>query len=241
MPEPNQYQVKTLVIDGKEVTAGENQTILEVARENDIHIPTLCHLEGLSGIGACRLCVVEVKGNNKLLPACVTQAQQGMDVTTNSPTLQKFRKMIVELLFTERNHVCAVCVSAGHCELQALAETLGVTHVTLPYQHVKCEVDGSHPRFVVDHNRCVLCARCVRVCSEIEGAQTWDIAGRGIAARVITDLREPWGDSQTCTGCGKCVKACPCGALSEKGKGVSEMVKAEFLPYLNQMREEGRQ
>ena len=241
MPEPNQYQVKTLKIDGKDVSAAENQTILEVALENGIKIPTLCYLEGLSGLGACRLCVVEVKGNRKLLPACVTQAQEGMEVTTNSQSLQDYRKLVLELLFTERSHVCAVCVSSGHCELQALAQEMGVTHVTLPYLHVKCETDGSHPRFVSDPNRCILCARCVRVCDEIEGAHTWDIAGRGIGARVITDLQEPWGDSQTCTGCGKCVKVCPVGALSEKGKGVSEMVKTEFLPYLLQMRQEEKQ
>ena len=137
MPERNQYQVKTLTIDGKEVCAAEHQTILEVARENGIDIPTLCHFDGLKGIGACRLCVVEVKGSNKLLPACVTQAQEGMEVTAHSPQLLEFRKLIVELMLTERNHVCAVCVSSGHCELQALAQKLGVNHVTLPYLHMQ--------------------------------------------------------------------------------------------------------
>ena len=126
MPERNQYQVKTLTIDGKEVCAAEHQTVLEVARENGIDIPTLCNFDGLSGIGACRLCLVEVKGSNKLLPACVTQAQEGMEVTAHSPQLMEFRKLIVELMLTERNHVCAVCVSSGHCELQALAQKLGV-------------------------------------------------------------------------------------------------------------------
>jgi bidirectional [NiFe] hydrogenase diaphorase subunit len=202
MPERNQYQIKTLTIDGKEVCAAENQTILEVAQENNIDIPTLCHFGGLNEIGACRLCVVEVKGNNKLLPACSTQAQEGMEVTAHSSELLEFRKLMIELLLTERNHVCAVCVSSGHCELQALAQKFGVNHVTLPYLHVQCATDGSHARFVVDHNRCILCLRCLRVCDEIEGAHTWDITGRGINSRTITDLGEPWGDSETCTNCG---------------------------------------
>lgn len=240
MPEPNQYQVKTLKIDGKEISAGENQTILEAAREAGVNIPTLCHMDGLTDIGACRLCLVEIKGNPKLLPACVTQVQEGMEISANSPKLQEYRKLVLELMFTERNHVCAVCVSSGHCELQGMAQQLGLTHVTLPYVHVKSQTDGSHPRFVSDPNRCILCLRCVRVCDEIEGAHTWDAYGRGINTRVITDLNEPWGDSQTCTGCGKCVKCCPVGALVEKGKAVSEMTKQEFLPYLRQMREEGR-
>src|ERR1700741_3891841 len=102
--------VKTLVIDEHEVSARAGQTILEVARENDINIPTLCHLDGLSDVGACRLCLVEVKGAAKLLPACVTRVQEGMEVTTKSDRLLRYRRMILGLLFAERNHICSVCV-----------------------------------------------------------------------------------------------------------------------------------
>ena len=116
-----------------------------------------------------------------------------MEVTTDSERLQNYRRMILELLFTERNHVCSVCVSNGHCEMQMLAQRLGITHVHFPYRYPKEEVDASHDRFVIDHNRCILCTRCVRVCDEIEGAHTWDIMGRGIDAKVITDLERAVG------------------------------------------------
>jgi bidirectional [NiFe] hydrogenase diaphorase subunit len=229
--------VKTLIIDEQEISAKAGQTILEVARENDINIPTLCHLEGLSNVGACRLCLVEIKGSNKLLPACVAQIHEGMEVTTNSERLKKHRRVILELLFAERNHICAVCVSNGHCELQALAQELGVTHISLPYRNPALGVDASHERFTVDHNRCILCSRCVRVCAEIEGAHIWDVMGRGIDSIVITDLHEDWGSS-ACTRCGKCVQCCPTGALFDKSKIGSDHPKyPDFLPYLNLMRE----
>jgi len=110
-------------------------------------------------------------------------------------------------------------------------------HVHVPYLFPKQLVDASHPKFVADHNRCILCQRCVRVCDEIEGAHTWDVMGRGINSKVITDMFEPWGLSESCTHCGKCVQVCPTGALFEKGKSVAEMVKKrQFLPYLNTMR-----
>lgn len=231
--------VKTLRIDGRGCSARPEETILDVARENNIFIPSLCELEGLSNVGACRLCLVEVKGINKLLPACVTAVEEGMEVTTNSERLHGYRKMIVELLFTEGNHICSVCVSNGHCELQTMAQTLGVTHMHLPYRNPKKQVDASHDRFILDHNRCILCTRCVRVCDEIEGAHTWDVMGRGIESNVITDLNQLWGSSQSCTGCGKCVQICPTGALSEKGRSVAEMEKRrQFLPYLTLMRGE---
>jgi len=230
-------EVKTLIIDEQEVSARRGQTILEVARENEINIPTLCHLDGLSDVGACRLCVVEIKGSNKLFPACVTSIYEGMEVTTDSERLRKHRRMILELLFAERNHICSVCVSNGHCELQSLAQNLGLTHVRLPYRNPALKVDASHERFTVDHNRCVLCTRCVRACAEVEGAHVWDVMGRGIDSVVITDLNDDWGKS-TCTKCGKCVQVCPTGALFDKSKVGTERPKTpDFLPYLNLMRE----
>jgi bidirectional [NiFe] hydrogenase diaphorase subunit len=229
--------VKTLFIDDRNVSARAGQTILEVAKENGITIPTLCHLEGLSDVGACRICVVEIKGSNKLFPACVTSIYEGMEVITNSERLQKHRRMILELLFTERNHVCSVCVANGHCELQSLAQSQGLTHVRLPYRNPQLDIDASHERFTVDHNRCILCTRCVRVCAEVEGAHVWDVMGRGINSMVITDLHDNWGGS-TCTRCGKCVQVCPTGALFDKSKIGSDHPKyPDFLPYLNLMRE----
>ena len=229
--------VKTLTIDGHEVSGRRGQTILEVARENDIEIPTLCHLDGLGDVGACRICMVEIAGSAKLLPACVATIFEGMEVLTNTERLQKYRRNILELLFAERNHVCSVCVSNGHCELQTLAQQQGLTHVRLPYRNPQLAVDASHERFTLDHNRCILCTRCVRVCAEIEGAHIWDVMGRGIDSMVITDLHQPWGES-ACTRCGKCVQVCPTGALFDKSKVGSDHHKyPEFLPWLNLMRE----
>jgi len=229
--------VKTLIIDEQEVSARAGQTILEVARENDINIPTLCHLDGLSEVGACRMCLVEIKGSNKLLPACVATVQEGMEVSTGTERLRKHRHTILELLFAERNHICLVCVSNGHCELQSLAQDQGLTHVRLPYRNPELTVDASHERFTVDHNRCILCTRFGRVCAEIEGAHIWDVMGRGINSIVITDLHEDWGASN-CTRCGKCVQVCPTGALFEKAKIGSDHPKyPDFLPFLNLMRE----
>src|ERR1700727_1136794 len=132
--------IKTLKIDDRDFSARQDETILDVARQNNIFIPTLCDLKGLSSTGACRLCLVEVKGSNKLLPACVTLVEEGMEVTTTSERLQRYRRSILELLFTERNHVCSVCVSNGHCELQTLAQKLDITHVHYPYRYPKLEV-----------------------------------------------------------------------------------------------------
>lgn len=212
-------------IDGELVSALEGQTILEAAKEAGKYIPTLCYLEGLSVVGACRLCIVEVSGTDRLLPACTTPAQDGMSVTTTSPKLMQYRRIALELLFVERNHVCAVCVSNGRCELQSMASTMGITNMRYWYNYPKLPVDLSHKRFVLDHNRCILCTRCVRVCSELEGAHVWEVNSRGINSRIISDLNQPWGQSTSCTSCGKCVQACPTGALAEKGSAVEEMVK----------------
>lgn len=230
--------VRTLTVDGKTITALEGQTIFSAAWEGGIRIPRLCHLGGLSDVGACRLCLVEVEGQRRLQASCLTKVAEGMVVRTNTPSLQSQRKLIVELLFAERNHTCSVCVLNGACELQDVAAELGVDHIRLKPQYPKLPMDLSHERFGLDHNRCILCTRCVRVCDEVEAAHTWDVAGRGRNSRIISDLGEPWGESESCTSCGKCVQVCPTGALFTKGRTVAEMRKdRSFLRYIVTARE----
>ena len=225
--------VVTLTINGKLVSAAANESILHAARAASIDIPTLCYVDGLSAHGGCRMCLVEIGGSSRLQPACFMNVTEGMVVQTDSPRLNEYRKMIVELLFAEGNHICSVCVANGNCELQDAAVSQGMDHERLDYMYPVREIDASHDRFGIDHNRCILCTRCVRACDELEGAHTWDVAGRGANSKVITDLAQPWGESTTCTSCGKCFMACPTGAIFEKGSTVAETdhqrAKLQFL------------
>lgn len=211
----------TLTIDGRTVRARHGETILHAAAAHGIDIPTLCNLAGLAPLGGCRVCIVQVEGRSRPLPACATPVEQGMVVTTDSKRIHAARRQIVELLLAERNHTCPVCVMNGNCELQTLATRLGIDHMRYAFISPAATVDISHERFGIDHNRCILCRRCVRVCNEIEGAHTWDVGGRGAASRIISDLAQPWAESASCTNCGKCVQACPTGALFEKGVGAT--------------------
>ncbi|MCO6451786.1 MAG: bidirectional hydrogenase complex protein HoxU [Caldilineales bacterium] len=230
--------VITLTINDELISARSGETLLAVIEERGIKLPTLCHMEGLSDRGGCRLCMVEVVGNQKLLPACVTPVQEGLEVRTHSERLTRYRRMILELLFAEGNHVCAFCVANGHCELQWVAAEIGMDHVRYDYLSPDRPIDASHERFTLDHNRCILCTRCVRVCDEVEGAHTWDVMGRGANSRIIADLNQPWGDSLSCTSCGKCVQVCPTGALSTKGATTGEMVKQhDFIRWILDGRE----
>ena len=230
----------TLTIDGQLVSAEQGVSLLVVIREVGGHVPTLCAFEGLSMHGGCRLCLVEISGRPRPVAACVTAAEEGLEVRTNSERLVRYRKMTVELLLAERNHICSVCVMNGHCELQNLASESGIDHVRFDYPWPSnVRVDATHRLFVLDENRCVLCTRCVRICDEVEGVHTWDLSGRGDGTRVITDMSTPWGESISCTSCGKCVQVCPTGALFEKGMSVAEMTKnKQKLNFLSEARTE---
>ena len=214
--------VRTLTIDGHAVAMATGTTLLAAAREVGVPIPTLCHLEGLSPVAACRLCLVEIEGSAKLQPACLTPVAEGMVVRTDTTRLRDYRRTVIEMLFTEGNHVCAICVANGHCELQDRAVEVGMDHSRLPYRHPDRPVDLSHPLFGLDHNRCILCTRCVRVCDEVEGAHVWDVGWRGEHCRIIAGLNEPWGAVDACTDCGKCVQVCPTGALFDKADTTGE-------------------
>jgi len=230
--------VITLTINDELISARTGQNLLEVIREHGRNVPSLCHMDGLSERGGCRMCLVEVVDSPKLQAACVTEVLEGMVVQTHSERLTNYRRMVVEMLLAERNRVCSVCVMNGHCELQDLAAGLGVDHVRFAYLNPDLPIDASHERFVIDHNRCVLCVRCVRVCDEVEGAHTWDVMGRGVNSRINADLNQPWGSSQSCTSCGKCVQVCPTGALTKKGSTVAEMEKQHnFLRWILNGRE----
>lgn len=222
-------RVKTFKINDTIVTGQSNQTVLEVAREHDIFIPTLCYLEGVSCVGSCRLCLIEVKGSHKLVPACTSKIKEDMEVITDSPKLEAHRKMILSMLFSERSHVCSVCESNGNCELQDKSVELELEHSMVPYLTNRFEIDASHKNFVYDPNRCILCTRCARVCDEVEGAHAIDLMGRGIETKIIHDLDEPWIDSTSCTSCGKCIYVCPTGALYEKDTTLAEGLKKKEI------------
>jgi bidirectional [NiFe] hydrogenase diaphorase subunit len=227
-------RVVTLQIDNHDVSARDDQSVIDVARENGVLIPKLCYVSGLSEYGGCRMCLVEVEGSTKLLAACTTKVAEGMRVQTETPRLHEYRRMILEMLFAERNHVCSVCVSNGHCEMQSLGQRLGIDHIRYPYVYPKLPVDASHPRFVLDQNRCILCTRCVRVCDEIEGAHTWDVMGRGSECLRDHRSRAAVGGSGKLHQLREVRARLPHRrAQFEKGHSVAEMAKRRSVPALS--------
>ena len=161
-----------------------------------------------------------------------------MVIRTATERIKKYQRITAELFFAERNHMCAVCVANGKCDLQKLGYKVELDSIRYPHLFPQCEVDTSHPWYVMDHNRCIMCTRCVRVCNEVEGAHNWDVMNRGHQVRIISDYNTPWGESTTCTSCGKCLHACPTGAIWPKAIVQGQLEKKPGI--INELMEKRR-
>lgn len=205
-----------LTINGKQIEVPEGTTVLRAAEMAGVNIPTLCDHKELTPYGGCRLCIVEVQGFRVPIASCTLPVSNGMVVSTETPALKKSRKFILSMLFSERNHFCPFCqVSGGDCELQNAAYREEMTHWPMQPGWSGYPVDSSHPYFVLDNNRCILCRRCVRACAELAGNFTLSVAERGAASIIVADTNVPLGES-TCIKCGSCVQVCPTGALIDR-------------------------
>jgi formate dehydrogenase major subunit len=204
-----------LTIDGKGIVAESGQTILKAAEAAGIDIPTLCNHPALDPIGACRMCLVEIERQRALQPACTFQATDGMVVHTESEKVVETRKFLLELLFSERNHYCMYCQLSGDCELQNLAYRYGLDAWLYPRPYTPLPVDATRQHFVMDHNRCVLCRRCIRACQELVGNYTLGLGGRGADSMIVADMNVPFGES-SCISDGTCLQVCPTGALMDR-------------------------
>jgi formate dehydrogenase alpha subunit len=204
-----------LTIDGQTVRGEPGETVLQVARRNGIYIPTLCQHDSLESEARCRLCLVEVKGARGYETACTTKIADGMEVVTDSPEIEKLRRVTVELLIADHPTDCLSCGQNLNCELQKVAQYLGVDRVRYRRTTQELPLDESNPFFIRDPNKCVLCGRCVQTCQQLQGIGAIDFMSRGYATAVGTFSDLPLVDSP-CQSCGECVVRCPTGALSKR-------------------------
>jgi [NiFe] hydrogenase diaphorase moiety small subunit len=205
----------TFVIDGRTVTGAPGQTILKAAEAAGIYIPRLCAYKDLIPYGSCRVCSVRVNG--RIQAACVQTIFEGAVVETDTPELREFRRNIIDLLFVEGNHFCMFCEKSGLCELQALAYRFGITAPKYQYLYPKRDIDLSHPDVYLDHNRCILCGRCVRASQELDHKNVFQFVGRGAQKRLQVN-----GEALATTDLAvtdAVVAACPVGALMKKRVG----------------------
>ena len=206
----------SVTINGSRLKAREGMTILDAATENDIEIPTLCYSSELADpIGACRICVVEVKGSRTLVASCHTPIGPDMVIHTHSPRVLKARRMIVELMLANHTDDCHMCDKANTCELRKIAADLGVAISRFDGQRRFYQIEDVSPWIVRDLSKCVLCLRCVRVCSEVQGGRALSVAYRGFDTKVVSDMDAPL-NKEICRDCDACVQICPVGALERK-------------------------
>jgi len=221
----------TLTIDGSEVRAQEGDNVLDAARAADIYIPSLCYDEDLQAHGACRLCMVEVKGEDDLQAACTTEARDGMVVWTDTARVNRVRRVNCELLIADHPDDCLSCASNQRCELQDIAAYLGIDEERLPSTFTEREVDDSDPFFVHDPNLCVMCGRCVRACHEVRGVGAIQFVNRGAESEIGTFDDEPIRET-VCESCAECIERCPTGALQAKGESVPPREEVDTIcPY----------
>ena len=206
-----------ITINGSKLSGREGMTILEVARENGIDIPTLCYSPELIPIGACRICVVEVEGSRTLVGSCHTPVTQEMVIYTHSPKVLEARKAMVELLLASHPDNCLVCDKANRCELRKIAADLEVGLPRFKSRKRYYPIEDVSPYIVRDLSKCILCRRCIRACSEIKKADVFAMAYRGFDSKVVVDLDQPL-DKDVCRDCDVCISLCPTGALSKPSK-----------------------
>jgi NADP-reducing hydrogenase subunit HndD len=214
----NEHQI---VLNGKMTSFRSGQTILEVARENGVQIPTLCYLKDATPTGACRICLVEVAGARSLVAACSAPAAARMEIQTDTGRVRAARRLNIELLLSSGNHDCLVCEANGQCKLQELAYEYGVENSRFARSQQIYPTEDANPFIVRDFSRCVLCGRCVQACNEVMVNRAISFGYRGSKSKIVTTGDKPYQESE-CVFCGQCAEVCPVGALTEKkakGKG----------------------
>ena len=208
-------EMVNIKINGQALSVPSNYTILEAARSANIEIPTLCYLKDVSKTGSCRMCIVEVVGARNLQAACVYPVSEGMEVLTNTQKVRDARRINLELLLSNHDRKCLTCARNQNCELQKLADELGVTDITYMGERNEYDVDEVSPSIVRDNNKCVLCRRCVSACKTIQTVSVIDATERGFKTTIASPFNKSLGEVP-CVNCGQCIVACPTGALREK-------------------------